>query len=303
MKKQIIRLRYLASAFEVNIYRIISLLEKKEEFKNEKIDYDFELNFDSKLLDLHTLLNCKLPWSQVVRRLQKSIETKDVISPQKRPHLSKKIITLHNRFKKIKTAILFGGEKISSHFTDADAISICKKIDNPTARRLVKDLDNTLLDRNEILYKLHYIAEKALSRYGGRFLSFIYSLKPLDNFESTVLALIDYKSFTPSFPILTFEEDPHYKLFFYVRKDVQRKYIKRAVKIGLANDYKDLSITLYSIKPIITLYLDKVNGIDVMYSLSAGINEGVCLICERKLTNPKSILNRIGPCCAKKNFH
>ena len=212
-----------------------------------------------------------------------------------------------NIFDRVKNYISFiGFPQIESCFEDSEALNVCSKMASSFPRRICKEYQRYRND-NELRYQLHYLANKALTLYGGHVLSFMYSLRPL-KFTNARDAeeLITYSRVLPDFPIITLKtRSERFNVSFYLKQQKNGElksdvvvYTKEHEKVGEIDEHGYLMFKLEKFRPRLNMFLTqyKENG----YELFSGIESGYCIVCGRPLEDPKSIRLGIGPVCVEK---
>lgn len=106
-------------------------------------------------------------------------------------------IISENRFTEIKQKIKFDNTELKSFFTDQEALNICERMSSSFTRRLCKEYSQYPIGKKkqESLFQLHYIANKACKIYGGEILSFILNLRKLNFKNITAKEVSTYKKF------------------------------------------------------------------------------------------------------------
>ncbi len=212
-----------------------------------------------------------------------------------------------NMFKIIKQTITH--EKLSSiksFFSNNEAIRICSKMNCAFIRSLCKMIQKQP-DNAELLYQIHFIANKAHDIYGGKILTFIYKLEQMDfSKNNPYYEVRTYTNVLPDFPILRLTVgDDTFKVFFFLKrghnksiKSDIRVFTKDNQEIGYVDKEGYIITRLESFNPHLTLFYTAMK--DNSYSITAGVKAGSCEVCGRELTHPTSLKIGLGPECAKK---
>lgn len=86
-----------------------------------------------------------------------------------------------NRFECFKKHVSYQSLPIvESFFSDLEAMTICSKMSSSYSRSICKQLSTHKSEFEKLNYQIHYIANKALSIYGGKLLTFIYELRNIN---------------------------------------------------------------------------------------------------------------------------
>lgn len=195
--------------------------------------------------------------------------------------------------------------KILSKFNDTEVYNLCSKMSSSFARKLCKQLDKSKSNKQLILYQLHFISNKALQIFGGKILSFIYSLRPLKFKNSSAIEVQTYSKVIPGFPILSFQtENSSFKISFFVKQDKKNK-LKADLRIFSSKNFEEVGsfdedgYVLYKLekfKPYLTMFCQEAKN--KPFEIFSGVESGSCEICGRELTHPGSLRIGIGPNCA-----
>lgn len=213
-----------------------------------------------------------------------------------------------NLFNKQKVQIaLKGYQTIESSFHDNEAINICSKMSSSFTRQLCKQLHNSKSNRQLILYQIHYIANEALSIFGGKILTFIYGLRNLNFKNQTASEIQTYKKVIPDFPILSFEtSNTAFKISFFVKQtnkdgkiisDIRLFAPKTYEEIGTIDEEGYVMAKLQKFKLQLTLFYQATK--DNNFKIYSGVETVSCDICGRELSHPVSLRIGIGPICAR----
>lgn len=215
----------------------------------------------------------------------------------------------NDQFFKVKQIVRYSNyPEIRSHFTNLEARHICAKMSSSFTRRLCTEV--SIHSTSEFAnYQLHSIANKALRIFGGKILSFVYSLRPLKFKNNTAIETQTYNKVVPDFPIMTFStKGSSFKIAFFVKKTGTKDKLEKDIRvfdsktfklIGTMTDEGDVLIKLNDFKPRLTIFYEE-SGIGEII-LTAGVEEGNCDLCNLPLTVPLSLRLGIGPVCAKKS--
>jgi len=112
---------------------------------------------------------------------------------------------------------------IQSNFSDAEAINLCTKMCSSFTRNLCNQLNNTKNNKPLLIYQIHAIVNKALILFGGKILTFIYSLRNLQFKNKTASEIKNYDKVIPDFPIISFTSDnASFKISFFIRRILRK---------------------------------------------------------------------------------
>jgi len=214
-----------------------------------------------------------------------------------------------NRFKEIKQKIKFDNTEIKSFFSDQEALEICERMSSSFTRRLCKEYFQFPIGKKkqECLFQLHYIANKAKEIYGGEILSFLLNLRKLNFKNITAKEVSTYKKDRPDFPFYRFEAEGIGIGFFLkgdhsnnLKPDVRIYSIDSnnlTTPIANVNHEGMILLKLESFYPKLSMFIEKTKMEQVQFF--AGVETGNCIICYRELTHPLSLRTGIGPICAR----
>lgn len=212
-----------------------------------------------------------------------------------------------NLFEKIKTEISYKNlPKFYSNFTDLEALNICRKMTSSFTRKLCLEYDRVNSNRNEILYQLHYIANKALGIYGGRLLTFIYSLRRINYKYLGDAEVSKYFNVLPDFPLLKFNTirgSIEFSFFNYKCSKTNkiipdlRSYIENRSSIEAIDINGYIIKRLELVNPKFQFFLSYLKS--GQFTFTSGVETGICDNCKRELRHPISIRIGIGPICAR----
>lgn len=218
-----------------------------------------------------------------------------------------------NEFKEIRTIVLYENEpSIESYFTDEQAIVLCGKMVNSQARILAKNVRKNKGDREK--YILHYFANKALKIYGGDVITFIINLKQIkigisyDDKKVYQLDLLKQNEELPIFPSLRIQSPTDsYLLYFVLKKKLgSERYIseisifskKTKRVIGTISRRNDAMCLVNNFDIEFYIFLEMCTNVNNVKYYS-GIESGRCILCNRVLTDPLSLICGVGPICRK----
>lgn len=213
-----------------------------------------------------------------------------------------------NLFNKQKVQVECKGyQTLTSNFQDSQAINICSKMSSSFTRKLCKQLHNSNANRQLILYQIHHIANKALSIFGGKILTFIHGLRNLNFKNQTASEIQTYKKVVPDFPILSFETaNAGFKISFFVKQSNKDGKLKSDIRLFAPKTYEEIGAIdeegyvmakLEKFKPQLTLFYQATK--DNNFKIYSGVETGNCDICGRELSHPVSLRIGIGPICAR----
>lgn len=222
-------------------------------------------------------------------------------------------IFVENRFKEeVETISYSFRNPIRSHFTDQQAKNICSKMSNKSIRHFSQRflVDESNIDSIELRYQIHYLANKALSVFGGEVLTFIYNLDnwtgDRKNVEIITPSLYRIYSMEPNFPKLDITSMAANVSFEVIFKRIYEKPLNDSPVATIRNytsyTYSKISKEGRLIEnfekcvPEILIFMNCVNG---AYSFKAGYDDDVCDICGRTLWDSVSVKYGRGPGCRR----
>lgn len=227
---------------------------------------------------------------------------------------SEKFVFEKNLFPEVVSVIIYSNHTLNTYFTDHQALNLCGKMADASARRLVNDFHKNPAgaERHKINYQLHYLANKALKFYGGPIITFLYGLRPLkfNSHTASKLRLLPQSKrlakVPVDFPTLTFSSEgtDKYTLVFHLQEEVKasnpnkvRVYSKTLSKqLGSIDEAGYFVRSLNDAKPYISLFCSFINERG-KFEFSSGVETGSCFVCGRELTHPDSVRYGIGPVC------
>ena len=248
------------------------------------------------------------------------------------------VLYLHeNIFEKIKQQIKFKNYLLqNSNFTDTEAINICSKMSSSFTRSLCRQLHNPKTNRQLILYRLHYIVNKALKLFGGKILTFIYHLRNLQFKNQAANEIKTYNRVIPDFPIISFDIGAtSFKISFFLKQNElprrrasgyrskifvfapegrgieplvikKENRLKTDIRLFAPKTYEEIGaideegyvlIKLEKFKPQLSLFYQATKN--NTFKIYSGVETGNCEICGRELTHPTSLRIGLGPICAR----
>jgi hypothetical protein len=307
---------------------------EKETFYAEKPNYNHGIRFvnsisfididDEKRPINYKKNSSKKSSHKVFNHSPKEISTSELIPPEfnvDNPYQenSIEIASDSNIFANRSTReVTFEDLATETIFSDFEAISICYGLSDGHARFIANKWFKTQ-EFNADVVEAHFIAMKAMEKYGTKLLSFIIGLPPLP-FKALdvkeIFSELDGRKHRSNFPVvrILFENakgnDERLQISFYtedgedgkvrfenvltVRNNSTGKPIMKITRDGriVPEPYTK------NIVPIIKLFLQFSTDTERMI-LNYGLETGCCSICGRELTVEESIRRGIGPVCAQ----
>lgn len=223
--------------------------------------------------------------------------------------------SLKNRFAKVNQLVKHQNYPvIKSHFSDDDAIDLCTRVYDSTTNQLAKQFRKNK-SNEEYKYSIHRVAENMHEFYGGTLLTFVLSLKPIALSDPTTQMYVaeTKNNATADFSLrdLIFTNENQEELTIVFKRKINLGYpgnfgfaVFRKKKNGTKEPVYAFSEGGNLIKsfiyktPSITLFSSLIGGSTKFYFGQSSSN---CLICDRELTDPVSIIYGIGPGC-RANF-
>ncbi len=201
---------------------------------------------------------------------------------------------------------------IQTFFTDQQAKNICSKMSNKRIRHFSKRflVDESNIDSLELRYQLHYLANRALSFFGGEVLTFIYNLDnwsgDRNNVELLTPSLWSINSMEPNFPKLDIKSRSSEESFEVIFKRMYERPLGDSPVVTIRN-YNSYTYSKVSKEgrlienfekciPEILVFMNCVNGV---YTFEAGYDDDVCDICGRTLWDSTSVKYGRGPGCRR----
>lgn len=199
---------------------------------------------------------------------------------------------------------------LSSHFTDEQAKLICLKMANRRIRHFgnlfLTDTKN--IDKATLKYQIHHLANKALSFYGGKILTFIYELKnwPAGTSNVEVLKMnsnvvYEFDTNFPKLQIQSYEKNQTFTIQFtrayerplgsYSALRITRNWANSTSRISVNGQLID---DFENCIPEIAIFKETISKGFILYS---GYDDDFCDICGRRLNDLISIKYGRGPIC------
>ena len=214
--------------------------------------------------------------------------------------------------KRQKQTLKFEESEIETVFSDFEAYSICKGLDNRHAKHLARNYFKTNKQMDNEQFEAHSIAMSALEKYGGRTLTFMISLPPLP-FKALnatqIFSELDKRRKKQDFPILriTFKnaknQTEKIQISYYAEKSNQgRKRNDNVLTIKNRSTGQQLirlsrsGIVIPEIVPVLQVFM-RFSKNTKQTLLNYGLETGECSICGRELTDSESIRIGVGPVC------
>ena len=233
-------------------------------------------------------------------------------------HEQQEIITEGDRFSnRQKRTITFQESAVETVFSDFEAFTICRGLDNRHAKHIARNYFKTNEQIENEQFEAHNIAMSALDKYGGKTLTFIISLPPLP-FKAVnatqIFSELDKRRKKQDFPILriTFKnaknQTEKIQISYYAEKTEKgRKRIDNVLTIKNRTTGQKLMRVSRSgivipennakqIVPVLQVFVRFSNDTKQTL-LNYGLETGECSICGRELTDSESIRIGIGPVC------
>ena len=314
---QIVR---VATVYNVSTDTLIEYLDSEHELNLSPRSYLTQLQLDSIEKQFHNQRaikeqatgSIKVEWDKIKSNTKSSKEKKE--NPHQTESYSKlRILNLEeDSFQNSKGFIYYKDKNVETYFSDQDAIELCEKLTSSFTRQLCKDYHAATAEiRKRFLYQIHYIANKTLTIYGGKIITFILGLKRLQHFTETIQEVQTYRQVRPEFPFITFstKQTLLYISFYAKESHVSNKLIpdikvysptavtNRVTEVGTMDPDGYMEVKLKEFIPYLRLFIDQSkDGFERIYS---GVETGFCAICSRPLTVVASIRRGIGPVCAR----
>lgn len=203
-------------------------------------------------------------------------------------------------------------KQIKSYFSDEQAKHICFKMSNKNIRYFSNLFitKTTGIDKLTLRYQIHYLANKALTFYGGKILTFIYELKNWAGRKNDVEVLkmnpksvYDVDTNFPKLHIQSYENNKSYTLTFtrayerfgsaYFPLKITNNYSHKIARVSINGQLID---DFENCIPEIAIFKESI-GEDFM--LFSGYDDDFCDNCQKRLTDPISIKYGMGPTCRK----
>jgi len=197
---------------------------------------------------------------------------------------------------------------IQSHFENLQARLICSRMSSSYARSIAEKHSSAMPgeDMELLVYQLHYMANKAFQVFGGKILTLIYELPPLQFAQKTAQEVLTYKKVRPDFPLISFTmHQMQVNVAFFTRLHQSQNKLQPHVilfkhktyeTIGSIDALGHIHLQLQKFSPQLSLFIDRIN--EKQFKIYSGVQTGVCDICQRPLTHPLSLRIGIGPVCA-----
>jgi hypothetical protein len=230
----------------------------------------------------------------------------------------------NNLFNGNRSIISYQGQVINIKFTDQQALNICNKMSSAFARQVAKNFSHpsSKAAKNESLYQLHYLANKALYKYGGPVLTFILGLEPLKfrNLSAYSLKAISYPKNSieedeADFPTLTFTTNglEAYTMVFHILDSIQLSKLSiikvsssvsvfsksTKTNIGIVDTEGHFFQKLNSTNASVSLFCEFIQNSE-SFEFSSGVETGFCFVCGRPLSTERSLRYGIGPVCLER---
>lgn len=285
--------------------------------RNSKIDSELE----GKIIDLHGG-KIEVPKKNNDDDIFKVTSTGDLpsdfntINPFEKEQFE--IITAGSKFTdRLNRTITFKESDVLTIFSDFEAYTICKGLDNRHAKHIARNFFRTNNNIDKDQFEAHQIAMAALAKYGEKTLMFMMSLPPLP-FKAInatqIFSELDKRSKKQEFPILriTFKNSKN------LTEKIQISYYAEKLKHGRMRNDNVLSIKNTStgqllmrvsrsgivlpesnakqIVPVLQVFIRFANDTKAAI-LNYGLETGECSVCGRELTDSESIKLGIGPVC------
>lgn len=314
---QIVR---VATVYNVSTDTLIEYLDSEHDLNLSPRSYLTQTQLDDVDQQFHSQRAIKekatgpirVEWDKIKSANKSSKETTQD-SPKLEAQNKLRILNLENDiFHNSKGFIYYKDKHVETYFSDQEAIELCEKLTSSFTRQLCKDFHSSIAGKRKILlYQIHYIANKTLTIYGGKIITFILGLKRLQHFTETTQEVQTYQQVRPEFPFITFftKQTLLYISFYAKESHVNNHLIpdikvysptnitNRVAEVGVMDPDGYMEVKLKKFIPYLRLFIDESkDGFERIYS---GVETGFCAICSRPLTVVASIRRGIGPICAR----
>jgi hypothetical protein len=228
-----------------------------------------------------------------------------------------------DNFTRVFGPVSYNGQTVNTRFTDAQAVNICGKMADAYARAVALKYQefSSHVQGSVYRYQLHYLANKALTMYGGPVLTFLAGLRPL-KFNNLTAALAvkrfrllrEFAATEVDFPTLTFQTvgGNEYTMAFHLAESVDKRrkpvqIFRNRVKVGSIDSYGaafdaqgKAFARAQTVKPSLLIFCDYLQR-SKSPSFYSGVETGSCFVCGRPLTDPRSLRYGIGPTCLSRS--
>jgi hypothetical protein len=210
-----------------------------------------------------------------------------------------------NRFDTIKQTVRYKKETIQSKFSDSEALSVCKKMCSSFTRNVCKNFETKKNDREFHRFQIHFIANKALKLYGGEVMTFWYNLRPLKFKNQSAFEVNTYIKVIPDFPMITLKsKDFSCNVSFFLKQNKIKNQLQPNIRVFSTKRghiaYLDpqgyILDKTKKFSPRLQLFFEASRSGNFL--ISSGVETGNCEICNKPLTDTRSLRMGIGPVCA-----
>lgn len=228
------------------------------------------------------------------------------------------IVTEGDKFSDRPTRKLtFQDLEIMTVFSDFEAYSICKGLENKKARKLARNYFKSYEQIDSEQFEAHRFAMSALEKYGGQTLTYIISLPPLP-FKAVnatqIFSELDKRRKKQDFPVLrilfkNMNNQTEKITVSYYAENTDKDRVRNNNVLNVKNRTTGQQLMLVSrsgivlpknsakqIVPVLQVFVRFSK--DTMQTLyNYGLETGECSICGRELTDSESVRIGIGPIC------
>jgi hypothetical protein len=215
-----------------------------------------------------------------------------------------------NQFQKEKNTIKYPNKvDVESIFTDKEVKNLCLKMANPKIRYLAKNFELRNANTSYLIrYQLHFLAMKAVDKFGINVISFIYNLNslPTRSMDIKIGKLeLDKKTLDPNitFPIFIFKSQSincDIIIHFTQNKKLNPVYKSKISIYGnnkLLHEFSNKGKSLIKFTNTAVNFLIFSEIIDQNTVFYSGYDDGYCQKCGRRLTDKLSVVLKCGPVC------
>ncbi len=276
----------------------IAEISKKMKISHQFVIEILKLHFSYKILNIDLNSKVDISYLEIVKREINKRNSKNVIFEGLN----------ENKFIEIKKILKNKNESLESFFTDKEAIELCKRMSDSIIRKVANSVElfKNLDEQNEVLFKIHKLAMKALEYYGGYMLTFITNTNILKNKNEKIKVYNGKIKLTSNiestFPNIHFKikEERYFLRFNRINEKIFNSYQftiynKKNNPIYGLNKERKLIINFENRLPYINMF------VDLQYQhnpkIYFGYDNSQCDICGRELTDAISIKYGRGPNC------
>jgi hypothetical protein len=214
----------------------------------------------------------------------------------------------NSAFNHQNSLITYNARKLITRFNDSDAINLCKKMIDGFSRNLVLKYEKSGNNNPELLFQLHFIANKAFDKFGEKVIAFMLSLKTVA-FKGNTKLYSTYDEVNPNFPACNIKNDRGDIILTFYNNNSERAFCRAFIRskgnnrnqfeeIGYVSEVGYLIHRLESHNPhffiLKTIKEEK-------FGISSGVITGKCDgNCGHELTDPVSLIIGYGKRCAER---